>query len=80
MHINLEETIFLKNLTSEQKKSLDIWMPDMKALVLVYPKKIFWFCKKNVPIVDENNQPIIFISYEEALDFINKVKQNDGNL
>jgi len=74
--MNLEETIFLSQLTPEQKSKLKFWMPDMARYVLVFPKKIFWFATKNIPIVDTEKQPIIFFDREDALKMLKDLKTN----
>lgn len=72
--MNLEETIFLSDLTSEHKKYLKLWCPDMKRLVLVYPKNLFWIFSKNIPIVDPEKQPIVFTDAEEADKILKELK------
>lgn len=75
--MNLDETIFLSQLTSEQKKKLKLWQPDMVRFVLVFPKKIFWFASKNIPILDSDKQPIICHDRHEAYVMLQKLKCQD---
>lgn len=72
--MNLDETIPLSQLTIEQKKKLKLWQPDMVSFVLVFPKKVFWFANKNVPIVDAEKQPIVFQTRHEACRMLQNLK------
>jgi hypothetical protein len=75
--MNLDVTMFLSQLTIEQKKKLKFWQPDMVRFVLVFPKKVFWFANKNVPIVDIEKQPIVFQTKHEAYSMLQKLKCQD---
>jgi hypothetical protein len=75
--MNLDETILLSQLTLEQKKRLKFWQPDMAKFVLVFPKKLFWFANKNVPILDAEKRPIIFENKNEAYNMLQKIKCQD---
>ncbi len=72
--MNLDETIFISELTIEHKKQLRLWCPDMHKLVLVYPKKLFWIFTKNIPIVNKQKQPIVFLDRDEAYKMLNSLK------
>jgi hypothetical protein len=72
--MNLDETILLSQLTLEQKRRLKFWQPDMSRFVLVFPKKVFWFANKNIPILDEKSCPIIFENKIEAYEMLQKIK------
>ncbi len=74
--MNLEETIFLSQLSKEQKAKLKLWQPDMSKFVLVFPKKIFWFITRNIPIVDAEKQPLVFFDKEKARKMLNDLKNS----
>jgi hypothetical protein len=70
----MDETISLSELTPEHKKHLKLWIPDLAKFVLVYPKKIFWFITKNIPIVDKEKKPIVFLNKNEAYKMLHQLK------
>lgn len=73
--MNLEETISIHSLTSFQKERLIIWSYDMGKHAIMFPRKIWWFMYKNVPIVDEEQKPLTFDKLGDAITAITHLKK-----
>ncbi|NCQ51921.1 hypothetical protein GW796_08515 [archaeon] len=72
--MNTDELTLFIDLTQAQQQTISVWTMDINTHVIVYPKKLFWVFYKNIPIIDENRNILIFTKFSDALNKIKELK------
>lgn len=65
--------IYLHLLTEKDKNNLIIFSSDINKHNIFLKQKIFWFIYKNITILNEKSQPLVFNTFSEAYDFLNYI-------
>jgi hypothetical protein len=71
--MNMEEFLHLHLMTEEQKSKVILWTHNLKNHCIYFPKKIFWRFHKNIPILNQNGEPLVFERWNEAYEVFKQI-------